>query len=160
VPLVQFCSLAFADYAVYSDMYLLFNVQLRYAGFFTLFYTNNVFIYLIIISFAAMSLGLLRYPRDQSVSRGRRASQSLVMRHSGRANRSQKEGRQTFVGSLSSAAHRVSRRFSFSGALDDIGIPEESDGESENRNNNQKDRSRHKDQDRDRDSDDEYGALW
>lgn len=45
LPVVQFCTVAFSDYAKYSTIRQLFSVQMNYIPFFSLFWKNNIFIY-------------------------------------------------------------------------------------------------------------------
>jgi LMBR1 domain-containing protein 1 len=68
VPVVQFCNEAFADYAHYSDVYLLLGVQVVYMSFFHYFYSTHFFIWVIVLAWALMLLYLFRKPRDEAGS--------------------------------------------------------------------------------------------
>jgi LMBR1 domain-containing protein 1 len=68
VPLVHFCVLAFAGYAVNTDVFFLFVVQVNNINFFSIFFRNNVFIWMImLISFMLLPYFLWR-PRDVATS--------------------------------------------------------------------------------------------
>jgi len=45
VSVTQFCSTAFAEYTSFTDINLLFSVQIKYLRFFQWFYAYNVFVY-------------------------------------------------------------------------------------------------------------------
>ena len=68
VPLLQFCSTAFAGYTRASDIYLLFQIQIYYLDFFGLFFSNRVFVWIILLT-ACVTLPYLAYqPRDSAPS--------------------------------------------------------------------------------------------
>jgi LMBR1 domain-containing protein 1 len=68
IPLIHFCVVAFAGYTVNSDAFLLFGVQVNYLTFYSQFYTNHVFVWILMLS----ALSVLPYffirPRDKAVS--------------------------------------------------------------------------------------------
>ncbi len=68
LPVVQFCSLAFADYARYTNTLQIMGTQVKYLKFFSFFWKNNVFVYILIIFGALSSLYLICRPRDAGVS--------------------------------------------------------------------------------------------
>jgi hypothetical protein len=68
IPVVQFCTYAFATYCVDSDVYLIFGVQIQNLTFFTLFYKNKVFPYIILLTACGTLVYLLRRPRDAAYS--------------------------------------------------------------------------------------------
>lgn len=68
LPVVQFCSTAFADYARYATVQQVFGTQIEYLQFFRYFWTNNIFVY-ILLSFTALTiLYLTCKPRDRSTN--------------------------------------------------------------------------------------------
>ncbi|RYH21595.1 hypothetical protein EON65_20435 [archaeon] len=68
VPLVHFCVVAFGGYTVYSDVFFLFAVQVKNLNFFSSFFQNNVFIWmLMMIAFVSMPYFIYR-PRDIAMS--------------------------------------------------------------------------------------------
>eukprot|EP00978_Attheya_sp_CCMP212_P001739 scaffold3574_cov49-Attheya_sp.AAC.3 len=68
LPVVQFCSTAFADYARYATVQQVFGTQIQYLQFFRYFWTNNIFVY-ILLSFTALTiLYLTCKPRDRSTN--------------------------------------------------------------------------------------------
>jgi LMBR1 domain-containing protein 1 len=55
IPLIHFCVVTFNGYTVDTDVYLLFNIQIKYLHFYTVFYgTNNVFIWMLMLSACAI----------------------------------------------------------------------------------------------------------
>jgi LMBR1 domain-containing protein 1 len=68
IPVIQFCTAAFAEYARFSDVFNIFNVQITYLKFYTIFYTNHVFVYLTMISFFFNLVITTLWPRE-AVSR-------------------------------------------------------------------------------------------
>ena len=68
IPVIHFCTLAFAAYTVGSDVYLIFGVQIQYLEGFTVFYTKNVFTYFILLIAILTFLYLLWRPRDVGFS--------------------------------------------------------------------------------------------
>ena len=68
VPVIQFCTYAFSGYAVGTDAFFLFGVQIYFLHFYTLFYANNIFTWIILISAVSTLLYLLYRPRDTSSS--------------------------------------------------------------------------------------------
>jgi len=64
LPIVQFCTIAFSDYARFTNVNQIFGVQVKYLRFFSYFWTTNAFIYAI-LGMAVLSTGyLLLKPRD------------------------------------------------------------------------------------------------
>lgn len=68
IPVVHFCTLAFASYAVDSDVFLIFGVQIAYLNFYTTFYSRRVFPYIILLTSIVTFVYLLRKPRDSAYS--------------------------------------------------------------------------------------------
>jgi LMBR1 domain-containing protein 1 len=68
LPVVQFSSIAFADYAAFAEIRQLFGVQIMYLQFFSYFWTNDVFIYAFMALNILTMLYLLCRPRDQSAN--------------------------------------------------------------------------------------------
>jgi len=56
IALIHFCTIAFSDYARYTDANMIFGVQLMYMNFFKYFWENNVFIYIMLACFAATGI--------------------------------------------------------------------------------------------------------
>jgi LMBR1 domain-containing protein 1 len=65
-PVVHFCAIAFAGYAQYTDLVQLFNVQIRYLHFFSQFYVNNVFIYILFLTVPVSFLWMLCSPKPKA----------------------------------------------------------------------------------------------
>ncbi len=66
-PIVEFATSAFAGYARFSNIYHFFGVQMKYLVFFSYFYSNNVFVYLL-LGFCVLSTGyFLMTPRDKPI---------------------------------------------------------------------------------------------
>jgi LMBR1 domain-containing protein 1 len=68
LPVVQFSSIAFADYAAFAEIRQLFGVQIMYLQFFSYFWVNDVFIYAFMALNVLTMLYLLCRPRDQSAN--------------------------------------------------------------------------------------------
>jgi LMBR1 domain-containing protein 1 len=68
LPVVQFCQQAFADYAAFAQIRQLFGVQIQYLQFFSLFWRNDIFIYVFFVISILTALYLARTPKDQSAS--------------------------------------------------------------------------------------------
>ena len=64
VSVTQFCANAFSDYVTFTDIDLIFGVQIKYLRFFVFFYKNFLFEYAFIIIFALSFLYLLIRPND------------------------------------------------------------------------------------------------
>ena len=64
VSVTQFCSNAFSDYVTFTDIDLIFGVQIKYLRFFVFFYKNFIFEYSFIIIFALSLIYLLIRPND------------------------------------------------------------------------------------------------
>ena len=62
IPIVHFCTLAFASYTVDSDVFLIFGVQIAYLNFYTTFYSHKVFPYIILLTAIFTFFYLLRKP--------------------------------------------------------------------------------------------------
>jgi len=68
LPVVQFCQDAFGDYAANSEIRQIFGIQIEYLQFFSFFWTNNIFVY-ILMGFAVMaSIYLGCRPSDQAAN--------------------------------------------------------------------------------------------
>ena len=68
IPVVHFCTLAFAAYTVDSDVYLIFGVQIAYLKFYSTFYSQKVFPYIILLIAIVTTMYLLKRPRDSAYS--------------------------------------------------------------------------------------------
>ncbi len=68
IPLIHFCVLAFAGYAVNTDAFLLFGVQIYYLHFYSQFYTNNVFVWIILLAACSVLPYFFIRPRDVAIS--------------------------------------------------------------------------------------------
>jgi LMBR1 domain-containing protein 1 len=68
VPVIHFCTLAFAAYTVDSDVYLIFGVQIAYLNFYSTFYAHKVFPYIILLVSIVTCIYLVRTPRDLAYS--------------------------------------------------------------------------------------------
>jgi len=68
LPVVQFCSTAFADYARFATIRQIYGVQIEYLKFFAFFWTNNVFIYALLIIMLLTSVYLACKPADQATN--------------------------------------------------------------------------------------------
>ena len=64
VSVTQFCSNAFSDYVTFTDIDLIFGIQIKYLRFFVFFYKNFIFEYAFIIIFALSLIYLLIRPND------------------------------------------------------------------------------------------------
>ena len=68
IPIVQFCSTAFASYIRFTDIFVIFGVQIKYLAFFKLFFEKNVFIWILFL-FCPISLIYLAFkPVDRPAS--------------------------------------------------------------------------------------------
>jgi LMBR1 domain-containing protein 1 len=68
LPVVQFCSTAFADYARFATIRQIYGVQIEYLKFFSFFWTNNVFIFAILFIMLLTSIYLACKPADQATN--------------------------------------------------------------------------------------------
>lgn len=68
LPVVQFCQLAFADYAAFAQIRQLFGVQINYLTFFSIFWTKDIFVYIFFVISVLTAIYLARKPNDQSAS--------------------------------------------------------------------------------------------
>lgn len=68
LPLVDFCTEAFAAYAVDTDAYFLFIVQINHLRFFRSFFLNKVFVWIILLVACAFLPYMIYRPRDKPVS--------------------------------------------------------------------------------------------
>jgi LMBR1 domain-containing protein 1 len=67
LPVVQFSSTAFRDYARFSSIRQIFGVQIAYLKFFTYFWANNIFIYSFLSMFLLTFMYLMCKPKDQNI---------------------------------------------------------------------------------------------
>ena len=65
LPVVQFSTQAFADYARFTDVNQIFGVQVKYLQFFEYFWTTNAFIYAILGMAGLSAIYLVLKPRDR-----------------------------------------------------------------------------------------------
>lgn len=68
LPVVQFCQEAFADYTSFADIRQIFGVQIQYLKFFSVFWTKQIFVYILFGVSVLTSIYLARQPSDQSAS--------------------------------------------------------------------------------------------
>jgi len=68
IPIVHFCVQAFEGYARNTDSFLLFNIQVKYLTFYGLFFTQNIFTYIILASFFGTIVWLGYSPRETAPS--------------------------------------------------------------------------------------------
>jgi LMBR1 domain-containing protein 1 len=68
IPIVHFCVQAFEGYARNTDSFLLFNVQIKYLTFYSQFWTNNVFTWIIIVTFSISFVYQIYRPRETAPS--------------------------------------------------------------------------------------------
>uniref|UniRef100_A0A7S2FLS5 Uncharacterized protein n=1 Tax=Florenciella parvula TaxID=236787 RepID=A0A7S2FLS5_9STRA len=66
IPVVQFCTYAFDGYARYTTISTLLGVQVKYLKFLSIFFENNVFVYIILVLALLSSMYLSYYHRDKS----------------------------------------------------------------------------------------------
>lgn len=66
LPVVQFCTTAFASYAQYATVRQVFGTQIQYLSFFNYFWVNNVFVYAILVVALLTALYLGCKPRESS----------------------------------------------------------------------------------------------
>ncbi|GMH95009.1 hypothetical protein TL16_g13056 [Triparma laevis f. inornata] len=64
LPVVQFSTIAFSDYARFTNVNQIFGVQIKYLQFFSYFWTTNAFIYAILGMAVLSSVYLMCKPRD------------------------------------------------------------------------------------------------
>lgn len=67
LPVVQFCTTAFEDYARFSSIRQIFGVQIEYLKFFTYFWANNIFIYAFLAMTVLTFVYLMCKPNDQHI---------------------------------------------------------------------------------------------
>jgi LMBR1 domain-containing protein 1 len=62
--ITQFCSDCLEDYVAFTDINMIFNVQIKYLKFFKFFYKNHIFQYILFIIFVISLVYLLIKPSD------------------------------------------------------------------------------------------------
>lgn len=67
IPVVQLCAAGFENYARFSDVHHIFDIQIKYMEFYSLFYTKHVFIILLLISAFVHLVTSILWPRDRSL---------------------------------------------------------------------------------------------
>ena len=70
IPVIQFCASAFADYARFTDVYSIFNIQITYLNFYSKFYKNRVFVWMLLVSAIIHIISCILWPRDRASSVG------------------------------------------------------------------------------------------
>ena len=65
ISITQFCSYSLPDYIAFTDIAIIFNVQIKYMKFFKFFYKNHIFEYLLFIVFVLAFLYLICRPHDR-----------------------------------------------------------------------------------------------
>ena len=65
VSITQFCNNAFSDYVAFTDIDLIFSVQIKYLKFFKYFYVYHVFEYLLLGMFGVSCVYLIVKPVDK-----------------------------------------------------------------------------------------------
>lgn len=68
IPCVHFCTTAFSGYVQYTDIFQIFEVQVRYLHFFSNFHRHNVFIWILFLMAPLSLLWLLCSPKDKPAS--------------------------------------------------------------------------------------------
>lgn len=68
LPLIDFCTQAFAAYAVDTDAYFLFVVQINNLYFFRSFFLNKAFVWILLMVACVFLPYMIYRPRDQPVS--------------------------------------------------------------------------------------------
>eukprot|EP01042_Synura_sphagnicola_P004645 gene4645-5897_t len=68
IPVVQLCSVAFAGYIHFSDLTLIFGLQINYLRFYTLFSVNHVFIWMLVLLSPVSVIYLFFVPLEISPS--------------------------------------------------------------------------------------------
>ena len=68
IPIIHFCTQAFAGYARNSDSFLLFNLQIQYLTFYSQFFVKNVFTWIIIVCFFIAFVYQIYRPRPKASS--------------------------------------------------------------------------------------------
>jgi LMBR1 domain-containing protein 1 len=68
MPLIDFCTQGFAAYAIDTDAYFLFVVQMNHLHFFRTFFVNKVFVWIILLVACVFLPYMIYRPRDQPVS--------------------------------------------------------------------------------------------
>ena len=64
LPVVQFATTAFADYARYTTINQIFGVQIENLKFFSWWWTSNIFVYIFMAFSVVSALYLMCKPRD------------------------------------------------------------------------------------------------
>ena len=62
--ITQFCADCLEDYVVFTDINIIFNVQIRYLKFFKFFYKYHIFQYILFVVFLISLIYLLLRPSD------------------------------------------------------------------------------------------------
>lgn len=68
LPVVQLSQDAFADYAAFSEIRQLFGVQVQYLEFFSIFFENNIFIYVFMAFSVITGIYLCCRPKDEAAN--------------------------------------------------------------------------------------------
>lgn len=102
-PLVEFCAVAFSGYTVHADINLLYNVQITNVDFFSLFYVQYVFVWIILITCCVTFVWLLIYPRDTPANRESSPSYSGERRQLQRRSRERDRPREPILNRLDTA---------------------------------------------------------
>jgi LMBR1 domain-containing protein 1 len=68
IPVVQFSSQAFADYARLTEIENMFGAQIKHLVFFKYFFENNIFVYIFFAMSLATLVYLIFYPADKPAS--------------------------------------------------------------------------------------------
>lgn len=66
LPVVQFCTEAFSDYARFATIQQIFGIQIENLTFFGFFWKNKVFVYAFVVIMVLTALFLWCRPRDRS----------------------------------------------------------------------------------------------
>jgi LMBR1 domain-containing protein 1 len=65
ISITQFCSYSLPDYIAFTDIAIIFNVQIKYMKFFSFFYKNHIFEYALFAIFVISLIYLLFRPTDR-----------------------------------------------------------------------------------------------
>merc|ERR1711879_429974 len=62
MPCVQFCTIAFPEFARNTSVDMMFGSQIQYMRFFSFFFTNNIFIYILMAFCFFTMIWICRHP--------------------------------------------------------------------------------------------------
>lgn len=68
IPVVHLCSIAFSGYARYAEIYYVFGWQVTYLHFFSHFYINHIFVWILFLICPLTAMYLFCRPKEQATS--------------------------------------------------------------------------------------------